>query len=180
MNNRSWHILCWNIRGLNDSKKWEEVRNKVEESACAVFCLQETKKTEFDSAFISNIAPRRFDKYDFVPSVGASGGILLVWNSSVFSGQIIDKQHYGITASFISNQNSQVWKLTAVYGPCVEPSRSEFITWFRRHRIEEEDNWLFIGDFNFYRLLENRNRPGGNIHDTFIFNDAMGHLGLVD
>lgn len=73
MNNRSWQILCWNIRGLNDSNKWDAVTNKVEESACTVFCLQETKKQDFDSGFIRNFAPRHFDKFDFVPSVGASG-----------------------------------------------------------------------------------------------------------
>jgi exonuclease III len=102
MNNRSWQILCWNIRGLNDSNKWDAVRSKVEESACTVFCLQETKKQDFDSGFIRNFAPRRFDKFDFVPSVGASGGILLVWNSSVFDGTVLDKQRFGITMHFVS------------------------------------------------------------------------------
>jgi exonuclease III len=177
---RSWQILCWNIRGLNDSNKWDAVRNKVEESACAVFCLQETKKHAFDSSFIRNFAPRRFDKYDFVPSVGASGGILLVWNSTVFDGTVLDKQRYGITVHFTSTHTSQSWKLTSVYGPCTEPSRTEFMSWFRGHRVEEEDNWLFMGDFNFYRSLANRNRPGGNLHDTFLFNEAIGHLGLVE
>jgi exonuclease III len=107
MSNRSWQILCWNIRGLNDSNKWDAVRSKVEESACAVFCLQETKKQDVDSTFVRNLAPRRFDKYDFVPSVGASGGILLVWNSSVFAGTVVDKQRFGITAHFTSTQSSQ-------------------------------------------------------------------------
>ena len=42
------------------------------------------------------------------------------------------------------------------------------------------ENWIFLRDFNFYRSLNNRNRPGGNLADTFIFNDAIGHLGLVE
>lgn len=37
-----------------------------------------------------------------------------------------------------------------------------------------------MGDFNFYRSLENRNRPGGNLTDTLIFNDAIDHLGLIE
>jgi exonuclease III len=161
MNNRSWQVLCWNIRGLNDSNKWEAVQNKIEESGCSVFCLQETKIQNCDNAFIRKLAPRRFDRFDFIPSVGASGGILLVWNSTVFTGSIVDKQRFGITASFTSNQNGQTWKLTSVYGPCIEPARSEFITWLRGHQIQEDENWLFMGDFNFYRSLENRNKPGG-------------------
>ena len=41
-------------------------------------------------------------------------------------------------------------------------------------------NWIFLGDFNFYRSLNNRNRPGGNLADTLVFNDAIGHLGLIE
>jgi exonuclease III len=71
-------MCCWNIRGLNASNKWDAVRNKIEESAYSVVCLQETKKEAFDMAFIKNFAPRRLDKFDFIPSVGASGGILVL------------------------------------------------------------------------------------------------------
>lgn len=39
---------------------------------------------------------------------------------------------------------------------------------------------FFFGDFNFYRSLQNRNKPGGNLAVTLIFNDAIGHLGLVE
>lgn len=63
------------------------------------------------------------------------------------------------------------WLLTTVYGPCTEPARFEFVNWFKNHHI---------GDFNFYRSLHNRNKPGGNLADTLIFNDAIGHLGLVE
>ena len=37
-----------------------------------------------------------------------------------------------------------------------------------------------MGDFNFYRSLQYRNRSGGNLNDTLIFNDIIGHLGLVE
>jgi hypothetical protein len=46
--------------------------------------------------------------------------------------------------------------------------------------VDDTINWLFLGDFNFYRSLENRNKLGGNIIDTLHFNDAIGHLGLIE
>jgi exonuclease III len=75
MDSRVWNILCWNIRGLNDSGKWGVVRNKLEENACSIVCLQETRRDHFDMAFIRNFASRHFDCFDFVPADGALGGI---------------------------------------------------------------------------------------------------------
>lgn len=106
-------------------------------------------------SYICNFSLRRFDKFDFIPSVRASGGILVIWNNSVFSGSVIDKQSYGITVAFKSMHNNDEWKLTNVYGPCEEPARSAFIDWFKAHDIQDLENWLFLGDFNFYRSLEN-------------------------
>jgi hypothetical protein len=45
-------------------------------------------------SFIRNFAPKRFDRYDLVPSVGASGGILVIWNNSCFGGTMLDKQSF--------------------------------------------------------------------------------------
>jgi hypothetical protein len=37
---------------------------------------------------------------------------------------------------------------------------------------------MILGDFNFYRSLSDRNRPGGNINDVFIFNEIISNVGL--
>ena len=180
MNSHSWNILCWNIRGINSSDKWDAIRNKIEESNCSVICLQETKRENFDISFIRNFAPRRFDCFDFIPSVGASGGLLVLWASSFFTGVVFEKLQFSITVDFSSMHSVECWRLTNIYGPCTEPDRSAFINWFRNCDVSDSINWLFMGDFNFYRSLENRNRPGGNLTDTLIFNDAIDHLGLIE
>ena len=133
-----------------------------------------------DAPFIRNFAPRRFDQFDFIPSVGASGGLLILWCSSIFGGIVVEKLHFSITVNFTSIHNGDTWRLSNIYGPCDEPTRSAFINWFRNCEVDENINWLFLGDFNFYKSLENRNRPGGNLGDTLIFNDAIGHLGLIE
>jgi hypothetical protein len=43
------------------------------------------------------VIPKRLDKYEFVPSIGASGGILVAWNGNLFSGLVIDSQQFSIT-----------------------------------------------------------------------------------
>ena len=113
MDKRSWNILCWNIRGINASSKWDAVQQKIEEIACAGICLQETKRESFDSAFIRNFAPRRFDKFVSFPSVGLSGGLLVLWNSSIFLGNIVVAKPYTITIDFTTCHDRSNWRLTS-------------------------------------------------------------------
>jgi len=159
--NRSWNILCWNVRGINAAEKWPSIRSKIDESRCEIFCFQETKKESFDPSFIRNFAPKRFDKFIFAPSV-------------------IEIKPFAISVSFSSRLDLNIWNLTTVYGPCLEPARSTFVSWLRNLDIQDNDNWILIGDFNFYRSLENRNRASGNFQDTQIFNEVIDHLGLVE
>ena len=127
MDRRQWNVLCWNIRGINASDKWDAVRQKIEESACSVVCLQETKCSTFDSAFVRNFAPRHFDRFEFFPSVGLSGGILVLWNSSIFSGDVVELKPYSITIDFTATHDQSKWRLPSIYGPCHQPLRSEFV-----------------------------------------------------
>jgi endonuclease/exonuclease/phosphatase family metal-dependent hydrolase len=47
-------------------------------------------------------------------------------------------------------------------------------------QIPDDENWLFVGDFNFYRSLQNRNRDGGNMQDIMVFNSIISNLGLQE
>ena len=61
----------------------------------------------FDYAVLKSIFPRRFDQFAFSPSVGASGGILVIWNSSVFEGQLVEVQRFSVVISFKYVHNSE-------------------------------------------------------------------------
>jgi exonuclease III len=86
--NRVWHILDWNVIEINRPEKWPHIRNKLEKSNASIVCLQETKRINFDASFIKKFAPRRFNKFAYVPSDGASERLLVLWVSNVFSGML--------------------------------------------------------------------------------------------
>jgi exonuclease III len=172
--------LCWNIRGLNDKDKWDPIRNKIEESCDNIFCLQETKREAIDLLFIRNFAPKRFDKFEFCPSVGASGGILVCWASNHFSVSTIEKHPIAINLKMLSTHSQISWNLVVVYGPCRQLARDQFVNWLLNLQIEDDELWILMGDFNFYRYAENRNKAGGNFPDSLIFNNIISHLGLIE
>ena len=145
-------MLNWNIRGINSEDKCNAIRLKLDESNCVVYCIQETKREHFDHSFIRKFAPKRFDQFAHSPSQGNSGGILVGWNSSIFSGQIIHNLRYAITIKFTSSHNNETWTLTSVYGPCQGVERDVFVNWLYDLDIQDESNWMIMGDFNFYKM----------------------------
>ena len=85
-----------------------------------------------------------------------------------------------MVVQFVSRQNNDKWSLVVVCGPCQGEARDNFVTWLYNLCIPVDDNWLLLGDFNFIRSIDNRNVPGGDLNDMFIFNEIIGHLGLLE
>lgn len=133
-----------------------------------------------DHSKIRKWAPKRFNQFAYQPSQGQSGGILVGWAGSMFTGQIVHNLRYAVTVKFSSVHNAESFTLTAVYGPCTGPEREEFINWLGSLEVQDEENWIFMGNFNFYRAPNNRNREGGNINDVLAFNQAISTLGLME
>ena len=177
---RSWRVMCWNVWGLNSDDRQLVVRNKVDESQASVIYLQETKMEYMDSRTVRKFCPSRFDSFAYSPSIGASGGIVVLWNSSILTGRLIEVKQFGVIVHFTSKHNNEQWTLVTVYGPCRGQARDDFVDWLYNLSIPDSENWLILGDFNFIRSTENRNLPGGDANDIFIFNEIIGHLGLLE
>ena len=178
--NKSWNVLSWNIRGINSDAKLLAIRNAIDTSGCSVLCIQETKRESFDLAFIKTFCPKRFDKFVFAPSVGASGGIIVIWNSTVFMGTSWFVDSFAIGISFVATQSNDSWKLVNVYGPCSGQRRVDFTNWLFDLNIPGDENWLILGDFNFIRSTNNRNKPGGDAADMLLFNELIRAQSLME
>ena len=177
---RKWIILDWNLRGINSQLRWNDIRQNIEESNCNILCFQETKRENFDLSYIKKIAPRRFDQFIHSPSIGSSGGLIIIWNSHFFRGQQISISRYHITVEFSCNISGHIWYLTNVYGPNQPDERSLFINWLLNLDSSPMDNWIIMGDFNLVRGPENRNRPGGDVNNMIAFNRLISHHDLVE
>jgi hypothetical protein len=70
--------------------------------------------------------------------------------------------------------------LVNIYGPCAGVDRENFIAWLFHLDIPIDSFWLMVGDFNFYRYSDNRNRPGANRSDMDTFNELIDYLCLVE
>jgi hypothetical protein len=102
----------------------------------------------------------------------------VLWNSSIFSGLLLEVKRFGVIVNFTSMHNNDSWNLCCVYEPYKCEERQLFVSWLYNLQIQTNSNCL--GDFNFIRSHENRNKPGGDVHEMFLFNEIIGHLGLLE
>jgi hypothetical protein len=73
----------------------------------------------------------------------------VIWNSTIFTGALIEVQRFSIIVHFTSVHNADSWTLVSVYGPCKGIERDNFISWLYNLQIPVDTLWLLIGDFNF-------------------------------
>ena len=138
------------------------------------------KRDVFDIQCIRKFCPRGFDAFEFLPSVGASGGVITIWKSHMFDGHLIFINEYGLSVELSSKHNAVDWVLTNIYAPCTPAGKTQFINWFRDIQMPPEILWMIVGDFNLIRSPEDRNRPGGDVNEMLLFNEAISALGLTD
>jgi len=104
----NWKVLSWNVWGIISDKKWNTIRDRVTVSSCDVLCLQETKHAHFDVMYIRQFCPSVYDSFVFLPLVGASGGSIIIWKSSTFSGSLLFQNNFAtsILLSLVHNNSN--------------------------------------------------------------------------
>lgn len=168
------------MRGINSDKKLLAIRNAIDLSGCTVIFLQETKRMHFNQTFIHSFCPKRFDKIEYVPSRGASAGIATIWSSAVFDGNVVFSDIFALGISFHSKLSGHSWCLYNIYGPYDGEDRETFTNWLYDLDIPDSDDSALVGDFNFIRSIQNRNKLGGDNNDILLFIDIIRSQALVE
>ena len=76
-------LISWNVRGLNEVDKRIQIRNLLRSWKADIVCLQETKLEWISRGTVRSIWSCPYVDWLYLGSDGASGGILLMWDSRV-------------------------------------------------------------------------------------------------
>jgi hypothetical protein len=93
-----------------------------------VLCLQETKRSTFELSYLKIFSPTQLDSFIFTPYIGASGGILTVWNGNLYTGGTFRINAYANTIKLTSNLDNSSFHLSNIYGPSASAAKLPFIT----------------------------------------------------
>lgn len=176
-------VLSYNARGLGGGEKRNEVRRLVCEKHPFVLCLQESKLSTIDDRFIHSIWGGNNFGYSYKPSVGASGGLVTVWDLSVIEVWCSMNIGHALAIKGKVIKTGEVFFLINVYAPCdLERKRA---LWESLHVLvtNNQDTCLCLcGDFNSVRCLEERKGRSLVFRqlDADLFNNFIEDNFLID
>ncbi|GMJ15906.1 hypothetical protein HRI_005259800 [Hibiscus trionum] len=152
--------ITWNIRGIGSDSKISGLRALVREHRVEMLLIQETKMGDLSVDFI-----RKFwydDFFDFVysPSEGRSGGILTIWDKSVFNLEDSTVNNNFLRLSgYWRNVEGKV-AIVNVYSPCNLSDQRALWHTLLELKSQVSEFWLVGGDFN--AVLNKGERSGGS------------------
>jgi hypothetical protein len=174
------NLISWNVRGLNDGAKRTRVCNLLQLWKADVVCLQETKLTAVTHSLVCSLWRCRYVDWIGLDVVGASGGIILMWDKRVV--ERIDEAvgRFSISVRFREIASGFEWAYSGVYGPIRAGERS--LMWEELAGIASwwAVPWCVGGDFNILRYPSERVGPTTISHSMRDFSDFIFSMGLLD
>jgi len=126
-------ILIWNVRGLNDKARRDNLRKVVDESRPEVICLQETKLSHISARDVSSFLGQEFINFVYLPAQQTRGGILVAWREGTFTVDHHRVHGHSVSVLF-SSSNDPPWWFTGVYGPQRDADKVVFLDELREVR----------------------------------------------
>ena len=117
-------IVSWNVRGLNEQDKRLWVRNLIQNWKADIVCLEETKLELINRGVICSLWGGQHVDWLCLGFVGASGGVLLMWDNRVVDKVKEAVGHFSVSCRFKNVVDHFVLAFTGVYGPNCDRDRN--------------------------------------------------------
>ena len=173
-------ILFWNVWGLNDVEKRIRVKGMLKEWKADIICLQETKMELITRQTVRSLWSCHHVDWIYLGSIGASGGILVTWDSRVVENVGEAVGYYSVSCKFRNVDNQDLWTFLGVYGPNLDRDRS--LLWEELSGVISwwEAPWCVAGDFNVVRFPSEKSGTASFTFAMHEFSDFITELGLID
>lgn len=91
-------------------------------------------------SLLRNSVPPIFDAFEYIPSLGAFGGSIMICKSYLFIGTKVFQHEYCLPLELCSKFNNDIWILSNIYAPCTYAGKREFVAWFKNIQMLESVN----------------------------------------
>lgn len=176
-------IISFNARGLGGGEKRVKIRRLVQEKNPFVVCIQETKLRMVDDFLIKSIWGDDSGGYSYQSSVGASGGLITMWDKSLTDVRSsMSFAHVLVIIGKVILTGEDIVVIN-VYAPCDNVVRKDLWERLVPIIISKFDSCVCVcGDFNSIRSADERKGRGTifNQVEADVFNKFIADSMLVD
>jgi exonuclease III len=174
--------FSWNVWGLNDHAKRESVRHTILSTGASIVCLQETKISSWSNVLLKETVGAKLANQTFhLPSLGASGGILIAADSDYFDMVLLPcSSAYSLSVRINSRLVDEVWDLMGVYLPQLDNEKMIFLSELRNIQTMVRPEWVLLGEFNMIRRAREKNKGSINRRVMRQFNSIIDDLYLLE
>lgn len=164
MTSKNCNLLCWNVRGLNDGVKRASVKNQIIAIGATIVCLQETNINAWTrSLLMETVGTDLASNTVSLPSLGASGGILIAASDCFFNLSQPHTTTHTISATVTMLAERKTWTITGVYGPQSNADKLVFLQEITDLRQASLPAWLLLRDFNLILNAQDKNNTRLNL-----------------
>ncbi|GJU13397.1 RNA-directed DNA polymerase, eukaryota [Tanacetum coccineum] len=174
------NFLSLNIQDLGNKAKKGWIQELNTKHSVNFVALQETKMNIMDLFSIKALWGNLSFDYAFSPSIGYSGGILCIWDPSLFvkDNSMVSDSFLAISGTWIPSSTKLL--IISVYAP-QDLTERKMLWDFIRHLIDSWDGeCILLGDFNEVRYEHERHGSLFNSHGANSFNNFITMTCLSD
>jgi exonuclease III len=173
--------MSWNIRGMNNTARQEDIKRTVSLFKPDLVCLQETKMEVITSTIIRNSLRLDYElQFVYLPTAGSRGGILVDVRDHVLQIQQASSTTHTISVDILDIRINRAWKFTGVYGPQGDLEKRMFIRELKHLKPIISSAWLVMGDFNLIYQAEDKNNGRLNRRLMLRFRQALNHMEIKE
>jgi exonuclease III len=124
----NYKMMSWNVTGMNNLVRQEEIKQHISTIRPEVICIQETKMATINSSVIRNALGLNYENnFTYLPAVDTRGGILIIARESIIQIQNPVLTNHTISATIRDTRHNLLWSVTRVYGPQGTLDKNMFI-----------------------------------------------------
>ncbi|KAK8696618.1 hypothetical protein V6N13_001750 [Hibiscus sabdariffa] len=173
-------VLSWNVRGLGSQVKRKAIRSLLRKQCIEMTFLIETKLEVVSDNVIKSISWTDAFRYDFVPSLGSSGGIIIIWKQTKFDLEDVCRDSKFLHVRGVWGLDKWKCGMVVVYASCEIGAQAEL--WSRLLALTES---LALSvccgqDFNAVLCMSERRNCLGDRLGMIAFNSVLDDSGLVN
>ena len=171
--------LIWNIQGFGKLDRRRQLIEYIRDQRIDFMGLQQTIRSSFSQVELDSLGGAVGFQWEWVPTSGRSGGILLGVNRETFEVLPYSRGNFFIGVEMIQRDINFKWELVVVYGPA-DPSRSQDFFRELHDKVHKSANPLVIaGDFNLISRASEKSNSNINLRMIRAFRAAIDDLHLM-